>query len=305
MTSGKKPTLEKSPGENRSLIKCSRKLTGISDASVIIWGIVICVLVAGMAVTQRIEVSQLRYQSRLRLALNDIHSREAFSTILNGIDPSNPASHAVTVAQLQNLPEVGEYEKRVLFLLADSKEYFVAKVAVHALVEMGTKDRLGLIKRFWRLCKMACDRGEYFKDREFPVIYYGIEPYLEDELKGSIQSAPISDRASIDPGQNQEYIDACKVFEVITYFSMLPRNENAPSGLSSEYEPTVLNLHLDLYRLVTQQVLFPDFFSGTGQSMYTAVTSGDTETYREIWKALHSRDELLEGGGTRTAFCPN
>jgi hypothetical protein len=343
MGSDERKTPEKPSNGGQTLNKCSGKLTGISDVSVIIWGILVLLLFVGIAVTQCIEVSQLEYQTTLRLALNDIHRREAFSSILNGIDPSNPASHAVAVAQLQNLSELGEYEKHVLFQLADSKEYFAAKVAIHALVALETEDRLRLIKRFWRLCKMACDRGDYHKDTELLEIYQWIEPHLEDTLKRYILRASekgleawaaqqeespenkeckslshdqsflegpypweysrqlferlVRGQTSISREQAQMYVDSYQIFEVITYFTMLLTNQTALSGLYSQYDPTTLNLHFQLYRWVTGHALFPDFFSGTERAMYSAVTSDDGTAYREIWKALYSRDQFLEGDG--------
>jgi hypothetical protein len=90
------------------------------------------------------------------------------------------------------------------------------------------------------------------------------------------------------------YIDAYKIFEIITYFAMTMKDEVALSGVYSRYDPTVINLHRALYRLSKEAVIFPDFYSGHERLMYWF--RHDTETYEEIWADLHSNDPFLEGG---------
>ncbi|MDY6988908.1 MAG: hypothetical protein SWQ30_12730 [Thermodesulfobacteriota bacterium] len=101
------------------------------------------------------------------------------------------------------------------------------------------------------------------------------------------------------PEQAELYMRSFDIFEVLTYFGILLRDTTAPSGVYSHYDPTSINLHYVLFRLISQNHI-PDFYSGVERAMYMAVTSGDIEFYRNLWDSLYEGDPLLQGGDIST-----
>jgi hypothetical protein len=97
--------------------------------------------------------------------------------------------------------------------------------------------------------------------------------------------------------QARSYENSFAIFEVITYLTMLLRDKVALSGVYSSYNPTTLNLHLTLYRLLQEIPIMPPFYPGTERLMYHDVTSGEKESYRKIWKRLYQHDPLMAGNG--------
>ena len=97
--------------------------------------------------------------------------------------------------------------------------------------------------------------------------------------------------------QARSYENSFAIFEVVTYLTMLLRDKVALSGVYSSYNPTTLNLHLILYRLLEEIPIMAPFYSGTERLMYHDVTSGKKESYRKIWKRLYEYDPLMAGNG--------
>ncbi|UCG14339.1 MAG: hypothetical protein JSU72_07740 [Deltaproteobacteria bacterium] len=109
----------------------------------------------------------------------------------------------------------------------------------------------------------------------------------------------------LDRRQAQMYIDAYNIFEIITYYTMFLRDEVALSGVYSRYNPTTINLHFAMYRLIMGTATIPNFYADTERLMYTLVTSGDIDTYKEIWNVLYVRNPLLDYGISSLLFSVN
>jgi hypothetical protein len=97
--------------------------------------------------------------------------------------------------------------------------------------------------------------------------------------------------------QAKKYEESFVIFEVITYLTMLLRDEVALSGVYSRYSPATLNLHLILYRLLWEIPILPDFYSGTERLMYNDFHYGGPDSFRETWKILYENDPLMGGHG--------